>query len=88
MTEFATALKEQLEADPKLSRKGERLLKVLKARPSRRKERQLRRMEAHSRAQLGYSSSEAVDWEAIDWKGVLGQLLQMLLKLLPFLLML
>jgi hypothetical protein len=84
MKTFEQALRENLEAQPKQRRRARRLLEALDARPSRRRDRMLARMEAHARAETGFKGK---DWGAVDWKTILGSLLEMLLKLLPLLLL-
>ena len=85
-TSFEHNLRQQLEADPKLRRRGLRILAVLNERPSKRRTRRVARMEAHSAAHLGLTG--AIDWSKIDWQKVVMAVLQMLLALLPFILML
>lgn len=83
---FATEFQAHLEADPKLSRRGARLLALLRARPSQRKARRIAAMEAHARGAMGIGPTEKVDWAAIDWPTVIGLIVKVLLALLPFLL--
>ena len=91
---FAAELKSHLEADPKLSRRGKKVLELLNARPSKRKDRQIARMEAHVTVELramgavGFAGEGAIDWSAIDWQKLLMTILEILIKLLPLLLML
>lgn len=80
--DFRIELKDTLEADPKLARRGQKILALLNARPSRRRDRRVARMEAFARAQTGFEG----DWADLDWKSLIGQLLQMFLKLLPLIL--
>lgn len=77
---FAEKLKQHLEASPKLTRRGAKVLAVLKSRPSRRKERQIRRMELHAAAELDQDG--AVDWNALNWDRLIEQILSVLLKVL------
>ncbi len=97
MSNFAVELRAQLEADPKLSRRGKRILEILKSRPSRIKTRRLERMERHALAALEVGDLPssptpqamevgAIDWSTIDWSAVIGKILDVLLKLLPLLL--
>ncbi len=86
MTDFATALKEQLEATPKLTRRGQRILDIINSRPSAMRTRRLAVMEAHSRSQLGIGQNMGVDWAQMDWSTILDMLLKLLLALLPFIL--
>jgi hypothetical protein len=86
MSDFASNLQAQLEADPDLKRRGRRLLKVLQEPDSPRKARIVARMEAHARAHLEMMGMEAIDWSAIDWKSIIEGLLKVLLALLPLLL--
>ena len=84
MSSFATALRTNLEASPKLSRRGERILELLKARPSKMKERRLARMENHARIHLGLPMIGAIDWAKIDWSAI-ETLVSFLLSILKFL---
>lgn len=80
-TVFAAKLREHLESEPRLSRRGEKVLRILKARPSRRRDRQIRRMELHAAAELDTTPGE-IDWTNLDWSAVIGQILSILLKLM------
>ncbi len=82
---FEDALREQIEARPRLGLKGRRIRAILDARPSKRRTRQLERMEAHAAAVVGKPAG-AIDWSAIDWAKLFEQILALLLALLPFLL--
>lgn len=80
---FEDALRENLEADKNLSRRGRRILMILNEGPSRRRSRKIARMERTAKEALGVKG--AVDWAEVDWPSVLKMLLELLLKLLPFL---
>lgn len=88
--DFETALREQLETQPRGRIRGRRLLKILDSKPSKRRTRILARLESHARAHLvseGMASATgAIDWGSIDWSKVFDTLLKILMALLPFLL--
>jgi hypothetical protein len=84
LTAFEHGLRSALEADPKLSRRGKRILAVLDARPSKARTRRIERMERHARAQLGDKAPG--DWSDFPWGKFVSALLNILLALLPFLL--
>ena len=86
---FEDALREHLEADPKLRRRGKRILAVLNGRPSKRRTRQIERWERHARVELGlaaeaFPNDVAFDWSTIDWAKWLGIIIQLILALLMF----
>ena len=81
--QFDLGLQAALEATPSLSRRGKRILAILNAKPSKRRNRQLDRMERHARAALGV---DKIDWTKINWAGVITMILEVLLKLLPLIL--
>ena len=85
---FADALLKAMDDQPKQGRRGILLIDFLMSRPSRRKDRQLARMEKHTRVQLGIHEDDVVDWggAGINWKKILGPLLDLLLKILPLIL--
>ena len=91
---FEQALREQLEATADLRRRGKKILAILNARPSKRRTRQIDRMERHVVAHLGsdYFGPDpdpimvGIDWSSIDWSAVLQVILKLLLALLPFIL--
>ena len=85
---FADALMKAMDDQPKQGRRGVYVRELLHARTSKRKERQLARMEKHARVQLGIHEDDVVDWSAKDWKKILGPLLDLLLKILPLILVL
>lgn len=87
MKTFAEVLREQVAARAnKRSRPVRRLRRLLDAKPSRRRDRILARMEAHARVELaerGLVVGE--DWGAVkerDWKSFFDGLLKFLLALL------
>lgn len=98
---FADALKEQLESTTNLRRRGRKLLELINSRPSRARTRKLARLERHALASLdkkqlaklnvpagalfGDDEGLGIDWSQIDWGKILDTLLDILLKLLPFL---
>lgn len=83
---FAGAIQKQLEAKGRLSRDEKRILKILNSPDSKRRDRQIDRMESHSRVELGISQTEYFDWSAdIDWQEVLMIILELLIRLLPLL---
>lgn len=100
---FEDALRQNLEAEPNLKRRGKKILEVLDAKPSRARTRRINRMERHALASLdpkqlaklnvpatALVSSEdglGIDWSTIDWGKAIEKLLNVLLKLLPFLLL-
>lgn len=89
--DFETALREQLETQPRGRIRGKRLLKILDSKPSKRRTRILARLEAHARTHLvseGVVGADAVgfDWSSVDWQKVFDVILKILLALLPFLL--
>lgn len=93
-TSFADNLRAQLEAEPKLRRKGARILAILNARPSKRRTRRIERMEAHARAELNENNMgqqifgpDTIDWSMVDWSAVLLTIVKVLLALLPFILL-
>ena len=78
---YALGLQAQLDINP-----NARLQAILDDTNTRRKNRRLARMEAHSRAHNGITSDEDVDWmptnKKIDWAGII----QLILKILPLIL--
>lgn len=103
MQTFEQAFREQLLADPKLKRRGRRLLAIIDGPASRRRTRRLARMERHALACLDEkqllalkvpatvladpNGLSAIDWSKIDWKKVFMTILETLLKFLPLILM-
>jgi len=83
---FESALRSSLEATPDLRRRGKRILQVLDGRNTPRKQRVVRRMEAHVRAHLDLGR-DAIDWGKIDWPSLIEGVLKLLLALLPLLLL-
>lgn len=92
---FEDALREQLESDPSLSRRGRLLLNLLNDdEPGRlaqgRKRRRIARMEAQTKAALNLKGQ--IDWADVtaggdvDWKAIIEMVLKFLLALLPFIL--
>lgn len=85
--DFETALRAQIEVSASRRRRARRVLEILDSRPSRRRTRQLARMERHALAALDSDAKiGAIDWSAIDWAKVFEKILEVLLKLLPLLL--
>lgn len=84
LTAFEHGLRNALESDPALSRRGQRILAVLNARPSKRRTRRLERMERHARAHFG---GEVGDWSDFAWGTFIDVLIRILLALLPFILL-
>ena len=95
---FVTGLKTSLESDPNLKRRGKRILDIVNSPPSKRRDRVLERLQAHSKAslpdaQLKKASSTGdmhgvIDWSKltqIDWGKIIEVILPILLKLLPIL---
>lgn len=83
---FAESLKQHLESKSRLTRGEERVIEVLKMRPSKKKERILRAMESHVRAHFGESNPVRGDWESFDWATLLPIVLKIIVTLLPLLL--
>lgn len=93
MSNFATELKAQLLAQPKMGRRATRILNIIDARPSRRRTRQLTRMEscaigtiAQPTVLIAAIGDSGFDWSMIDWFQFLGPIISTLLKLLPLIL--
>jgi len=83
---FAGALQGQL-AKRELKSLGERrIMRILNSPDSAKRDRQLLRMENHTRAHLDLPITAAIDWESFDWQLWLGVVLRLLLALLPLLL--
>ncbi len=87
MTLFEDGLRNALEADPALSRKGRRILEILNAPRTARRARRIARMEAHARVFLGKDAPQYSDWSDFDWSSFIGILVRILLALIPFLLL-
>lgn len=88
--DYASGLKATLESTPDLKRKGQRWLRVLKARPSKLRTLRLGLMEARCRAELiarGYGEDGKIDWSKIDWKAIISIVLQVLAVILPLLML-
>ena len=81
---FEQALREQLTATPDLRRRGKKILAILNARPSRKRERQIHRMRKHVEAEIPYEV-DYDEWDEIDWPTLLESILRLLLLLLPLL---
>jgi hypothetical protein len=102
MQTFAEAFREHLTAEPTLKRRGKRLLAIIDGPPSKRRTRQLDRMERHAvaalddkhLARLGIKATAlaggglGIDWSQVDWGKVLQTILEILMKILPLLLVL
>ena len=87
MKTFETGLREAILAKPKLTARERRILAVIDAPPSKRKERRLARMENHARAAMNIAPNKAeVDWGSFDWSKILTMILELLIKLLPLIL--
>lgn len=80
---FAGALQKHVTGKTLQERK---ILNIINAPDSPRRDRQLARMERHVRAELNIPSNQAVDWSAIDWPTLIQTILQLLIKLLPLIL--
>lgn len=84
---FEEALGEQLRAKKRLTFWEKRLLKLIDARPSKRRTRVLERLRAHAATALEIKGDPAaIDWSKIDWAKVLDFVLKIILALLPLLL--
>ena len=82
-TLFEDALRAQLEATPDLRRRGKKILKILKAKPSAKRERQIMAMRANVLVRMDVD--DVYDWSTIDWQKWLPIILKLLLTLLPLL---
>jgi hypothetical protein len=84
-TDFASNLKANLEAQPRLRFRGRRLLAFLNTPDSPEKQQRLLSMENHSKVHLGmaHQTMVAIDWSKIDWMSILEGLLKFLLAILP-----
>jgi hypothetical protein len=84
-TDFASNLKANLEAEPKLRFRGRRLLAFLNTPDSPEKQAKLVNMEHHAKIHLGmaHQTMVAIDWSQIDWPSILFGLLKFLLTILP-----
>lgn len=83
---FAAALQQKLAGKEKLTLDERRILRIINAKDSARRTRQLERMEGHVRVHLDFGT-RPVDWSRdIDWPVLLETILRLLVKLLPLLL--
>lgn len=86
---FAANLQAAIEAKPKLNMRDRRVLGILQGKPSKRRDRQIARMENHARAAIDADpQTKAIDWSKVDWSKVLKTILAILAKILPLLLLL
>ena len=87
MSDFETHLRAALETAPAEKKRAKKILQLLDtARPAR-KARILKRMEQRVRNEFGFSEAEPVDWKAaFELPAWLKTVLDILIKLLPFLL--
>ena len=83
---YEQALRQAIADNPIQGRRAAKLLKLLNARASKRRTRQLARMERHTAALLGLPEAFPIDWSRIDWSKWLPTIIGMLLALLPFIL--
>ncbi len=80
---FAGALQQQLSDKGKLTLNEKRVLRIISAKDSARRTRQLERMEGHVRVHLDLGNGP-VDWSRdIDWPALFEMILRLLIKLLP-----
>ena len=82
---FEQALREQCEKTTDRKRRSKRILAVLNSKPSKRRTRQLERMEQHAKVELEMTWRVNIDWSEIDWSKVFETILKLLLALLPLL---
>lgn len=89
ITDFASNLRNNLEAQPRLRFRGRRLLAFLNTPDSPEKQAKLVSMEHHSKVHLNMPHKTMVtfDWSSIDWLAIIGGLLKFLLKILPLFLL-
>ena len=85
-TSFAAGLSDYLATKKKPTLLERRLQKILDAKPSKRRTAILKALEARARDKLGVGATEAIDWGSIDWKAIIGFILQLLVILLPLIL--
>lgn len=84
---FEMNLRLAIMAKPKRSKRDERILNILDAPPSARRDKRLARMENHARAVAGIDpKTGAIDWSKIDWAKLLKSIMSLLAKLLPLIL--
>lgn len=87
MADFASGLKAAIEAKAKPSKRELKILEIIDAKPSKRRDRRLARMENHARAVAGIDpETGAIDWSKIDWNKLLDAIIAILTKLLPLIL--
>lgn len=95
MANFEKALRAELEARPRLGISGRLIRRVLDMRPSKKRERILKRLEAHARttveveapaALAGAKAGSAIDWSKVDWSKVFDMVLKVIVAILPLLL--
>ena len=85
VTDFASNLRTNLEAQPRLRFRGRRLLAFLNTPDSPEKQAKLVNMEHHAKVHLNmaHQTMVAIDWSKIDWMSILSGLLKFLLTILP-----
>lgn len=87
MVTFETAFREQI-LSRKQTRRAKRILAILDAPPSRRRTRQIARMERHAAAAIEHDGARgAIDWGAVDWGKFFDTILQFIMAILPLLMM-
>lgn len=87
MTTFADALKARIEAKARPTAREKKILALIDAPPSKRRDKRLARMENHARATAGIDpATGAIDWGAFDWKKFFDAIIAILIKLLPLIL--
>lgn len=81
---YEEGLQAQLDADPQMRKSafGRRAARVMNCKNASRKAKALARMEAHSRAHVGFQGSDWSKVSAPDWKSII----QMLMSLMPLIL--
>ena len=87
MTDFPLAFRAFLNTQPRTN-KIARLVKILDGPESRKRTRQVRRMEWHARVECDFHEDANIDWSTIDWATIGLMILKVLLALLPLILML
>lgn len=85
MATFATALGGHLRGKKKLKFLERRLLKIVEAKPSKRRTAILNLLETRARDKMGVGATEAIDWGQIDWQKILDFILKLLAILGPLL---
>ena len=85
MANFATALGSHLEAKKKPKFLERRLLRIIRAKPSKRRTAILNALETRARDKLGVGATAAIDWGNIDWEKILDFILKLLAIIGPLL---